>query len=218
MSTTVLSRRRPRADPPGPAPRVRAQPTTSRSSARPARGRGRRRVADALHPDVVDRRRAAARRQRARRWPRSCASSAPTIGIVVLTMYAGDEQLFGALEAGASRVRAQGRPRRRRRRRGPARRRRPRARSPRPTWPSAMRRRLDADRPAAERRARRRCSGCSPTASAWRRSRKQLYISESTTKTHISKLYEKLGAANRAQALMTALRLGLITQGTSETV
>ena len=29
---------------------------------------------------------------------------------------------------------------------------------------------------------------------------RQLYISESTTKTHISKLYEKLGAANRAQA------------------
>ena len=39
---------------------------------------------------------------------------------------------------------------------------------------------------------------------------KQLYISESTAKTHISKLYEKLGAGNRAQALMTALRLGLV--------
>ena len=39
---------------------------------------------------------------------------------------------------------------------------------------------------------------------------RQLYISESTAKTHISKLYEKLGAANRAQALMTALRLGLL--------
>ena len=38
----------------------------------------------------------------------------------------------------------------------------------------------------------------------------QLFISESTTKTHISKIYEKLGAANRAQALMTAMRLGLI--------
>ena len=34
---------------------------------------------------------------------------------------------------------------------------------------------------------------------------RQLYISESTTKTHISKLYEKLGAANRAQALMAAM-------------
>ena len=41
---------------------------------------------------------------------------------------------------------------------------------------------------------------------------RRLFISESTAKTHISKLYEKLGAANRAQALMTALRLGLITQ------
>ena len=39
---------------------------------------------------------------------------------------------------------------------------------------------------------------------------RQLYISESTTKTHISKLYEKLGAANRAQALVSAMRMGLI--------
>ena len=39
---------------------------------------------------------------------------------------------------------------------------------------------------------------------------KQLYVSESTAKTHISKLYEKLGSANRAQALMTALKLGLL--------
>jgi DNA-binding NarL/FixJ family response regulator len=39
---------------------------------------------------------------------------------------------------------------------------------------------------------------------------KHLFVSESTAKTHISKLYEKLGAANRAQALMTALRLGLL--------
>ena len=39
---------------------------------------------------------------------------------------------------------------------------------------------------------------------------KQLFVTESTAKSHISKLYEKLGAANRAQALMTALRLGLL--------
>jgi DNA-binding NarL/FixJ family response regulator len=38
----------------------------------------------------------------------------------------------------------------------------------------------------------------------------QLYIGESSARTHVSKLYEKLGAANRAQALMTALRLGLL--------
>jgi DNA-binding NarL/FixJ family response regulator len=38
----------------------------------------------------------------------------------------------------------------------------------------------------------------------------KLYISESTAKTHIAKVYEKLGAANRAQALVAAMRLGLI--------
>ena len=41
---------------------------------------------------------------------------------------------------------------------------------------------------------------------------RKLFITESTTKTHISHLYEKLGACNRAQALMTALRLGLLEQ------
>lgn len=39
---------------------------------------------------------------------------------------------------------------------------------------------------------------------------RQLYISQSTAKTHISSLYEKLGAGNRAQALMAALRAGLL--------
>ena len=35
-------------------------------------------------------------------------------------------------------------------------------------------------------------------------------MSESTAKTHIAKIYEKLGAANRAQALVAAMRLGLL--------
>ena len=38
----------------------------------------------------------------------------------------------------------------------------------------------------------------------------QLFVSSSTTKTHMAKLYEKLGAANRTQAVMTAVRLGLV--------
>jgi DNA-binding NarL/FixJ family response regulator len=63
------------------------------------------------------------------------------LGIVVLTMYAGDEQLFAALEAAIAR---------------------------------------------------------------------KLFISESTAKTHISKIYDKLGAANRAQAIMNAIRAGLL--------
>ncbi len=37
-----------------------------------------------------------------------------------------------------------------------------------------------------------------------------IFVAESTAKAHISKIYEKLGAANRAQALMAALRLGLL--------
>ncbi len=37
-----------------------------------------------------------------------------------------------------------------------------------------------------------------------------MYISQSTAKTYVARLYEKLGAANRAQALMTAMRYGLI--------
>src|SRR5215468_9531486 len=38
----------------------------------------------------------------------------------------------------------------------------------------------------------------------------ELFISISTTKTYVARLYEKLGAANRAQALMAALHHGLI--------
>jgi DNA-binding NarL/FixJ family response regulator len=38
---------------------------------------------------------------------------------------------------------------------------------------------------------------------------KALHVSLSTAKTHVARVYEKLGATNRAQALMTAVRLGL---------
>jgi DNA-binding NarL/FixJ family response regulator len=37
-----------------------------------------------------------------------------------------------------------------------------------------------------------------------------MFISTSTAKTYVARLYEKLGAANRAQALMTAVHYGLI--------
>ncbi|MEJ2855244.1 MULTISPECIES: response regulator transcription factor [unclassified Saccharothrix] len=39
---------------------------------------------------------------------------------------------------------------------------------------------------------------------------RSLYVSQSTAKTYVSRLYEKLGASNRAQALMSAVRAGLI--------
>ena len=39
-----------------------------------------------------------------------------------------------------------------------------------------------------------------------------LHVSLSTAKTHVARVYEKLGATNRAQALMTAVRLGIEQQ------
>ena len=41
-------------------------------------------------------------------------------------------------------------------------------------------------------------------------------MSESTVKTHVSKVYEKLGAHNRASAVMSALRLGLVKPESAE--
>lgn len=41
----------------------------------------------------------------------------------------------------------------------------------------------------------------------------RLQISSSTAKTYVARLYEKLGARNRAEAVMSALRLGLAPQG-----
>lgn len=139
---------------------------------------------------------------------RKVREARPQTGIVVLTMYAGDEQLFGALEAGASAFVPKD---------SPAddviAAARHAAVSPRAFTASdlagAMQRRLTPTGPQLSPREREvlglLADGLGVAAIS-----KKLYISESTTKTHISKVYEKLGAANRAQALMTAMRLGLI--------
>jgi DNA-binding NarL/FixJ family response regulator len=132
----------------------------------------------------------------------------PAMGIVVLTMYAGDEQLFGALEAGASAFVPKDAPAE-----DVIAAARHAAVSPRAFTANdlagAMQRRLTPSGPQLSPREREvlglLADGLGVAAIS-----KQLYISESTTKTHISKVYEKLGAANRAQALMTAMRLGLI--------
>jgi DNA-binding NarL/FixJ family response regulator len=44
-----------------------------------------------------------------------------------------------------------------------------------------------------------------------------LSVSESTVKTYIGRLYDKLGATNRAQALMTAMRRGLLHDAATAT-
>jgi DNA-binding NarL/FixJ family response regulator len=132
----------------------------------------------------------------------------PAMGIVVLTMYAGDDQLFGALEAGASAFVPKDAPAE-----DVISAARHAAVSPRAFTANdlagAMQRRLTPSGPQLSPREREvlglLADGLGVAAIS-----KQLYISESTTKTHISKVYEKLGAANRAQALMTAMRLGLI--------
>ncbi|MGH3716080.1 MAG: LuxR C-terminal-related transcriptional regulator [Micromonosporaceae bacterium] len=46
----------------------------------------------------------------------------------------------------------------------------------------------------------------------------QLAVSESTVKTYIGRLYDKLDASNRAQALMTAVRRGLLTDNEAATL
>lgn len=134
----------------------------------------------------------------------------PHLGIVVLTMYAGDEQLFAALDAGASAfvnkdapadevVNAA----------------RHAAASPHAfttkDLAEAMQRRLNPAGPKLSPREREVLQLLADGLGVGAISRR-LYVSESTTKTHISKLYDKLGAANRAQALMTAIRLGLIQE------
>lgn len=133
----------------------------------------------------------------------------PAMGIVILTMYAGDDQLFGALEAGASAFVPKDSPAE-----DVIAAARHAAVSPRAftakDLAGAMQRRLSPSGPQLSPREREvlglLADGLGVAAIS-----KKLYISESTTKTHISKVYEKLGAGNRAQALMTAMRLGLIT-------
>ena len=132
----------------------------------------------------------------------------PGIGIVVLTMKQGDEHLFDALSAGASAFINKGAPTEeviaaaRHAASAPG------------TFAAvdlagAMQRRMSPDRvrmTSREQDILRLLKEGLSTAQISSR----LYISPSTAKSHIAKIYEKLGASNRTQALMEALRMGLI--------
>ena len=137
-------------------------------------------------------------------------SDYPDLGIVVLTMYAGDEQLFSALEAGASAFVPKNAPSddvvAAARHAAAA----PQAFTAK-DLADAMKRKLSPSGPQLSPREREVLQLLADGLGVAQISRR-LFISESTTKTHISKLYEKLGAGNRAQALMTALKLGLLRQ------
>jgi DNA-binding NarL/FixJ family response regulator len=136
------------------------------------------------------------------------------MGIVVLTMYAGDEHLFGALEAGASAFVPKDAPAD-----DVVSAARHAAASPdafsAADLASAMKRRLTPQGPQVSPRERE-VLGLLADGLAVAQIARTLYISESTAKTHISKLYEKLGAGNRAQAIMAAMRMGLIKPQTAE--
>lgn len=130
------------------------------------------------------------------------------LGLVVLTMYAGDEQIFAAMDAGASAFVGKDSPSSEVIAAA-----RHAAVSPRSFTcaglPEAMMRRMSSATPRLSDRERQVLDlladglGVATIAA-------NLYISESTAKTHIAKVYEKLGAANRAQALVAAMRMGLI--------
>ncbi|MET3963560.1 DNA-binding NarL/FixJ family response regulator [Marmoricola sp. OAE513] len=139
---------------------------------------------------------------------RSLRKERNELGIVVLTMYAGDEQIFAAMDAGASAFVGKDSPS------GEViAAARHAAVSPRSFTcaglPEAMMRRMSSSTPRLSDRERQVLDlladglGVATIAA-------NLYISESTAKTHIAKVYEKLGAGNRAQALVSAMRMGLI--------
>jgi DNA-binding NarL/FixJ family response regulator len=136
-------------------------------------------------------------------------SASDRLGIVMLSMYAGDEYLFGALDAGASAFVPKDAPAEEVMAAA-----RHAAASPgsftAANLADAMKRRMNPTGPQLSPREREVLNLLADGLGVAEISKK-LYISQSTTKTHVGKLYEKLGAANRAQALMTALRRGLIT-------
>lgn len=130
------------------------------------------------------------------------------VGLVVLTMYDGDEHLFRALDAGASVFVLKSAP-------SDDVLAAVRHSATRPSsftaegLAGALRRRMAGPAvrltPREDEILRLLAGGRSVAEVAG-----SLFISPSTAKTHISKLYEKLGASNRAHAMMEAVRLGLL--------
>lgn len=141
---------------------------------------------------------------------RAMRESSDTVGIVVLTMHDDDETLLGALDAGASAlvlksapaddvVNAIARA----------------ASSPdvfsAAGLAAALRRKPEPKGAVLTQREQevlhRLLDGESIDQIA-----QTLFISRSTVKTHVSKLYDKLGVHNRAALAMEAVRLGLVAK------
>lgn len=130
-------------------------------------------------------------------------------GLVVLTMHVGDDQIFAAMEAGASAFVGKDAPSDE-----VVKAARHAALSPRSFLCSglaeAMTRRISGESGRLTEREldvlRLLAEGLSAGEIGMR-----LHLSESTVKSHLGHIYQKLGATNRTQALMTAMRIGLLS-------
>ena len=140
---------------------------------------------------------------------RSIRKANDKTGLVVLTMHSGDDQIFAAMEAGASGFVGKDAPS------GEVvRAARHAAVSPRSFvcagLAQAMMRRATSESTRLSDREHEVLLLLADGLGAAQIGQ-QLYLSESTAKSHIAKIYQKLGAANRAQALVTAMRIGLLS-------
>ena len=146
---------------------------------------------------------------------RKVRESNDTVGVVVLTMHAGDDQIFAAMEAGASAfvgkdskatevVSAA----------------RHSAVAPRTFLctglSAAMMRRATAPAPPKLSAREEEVLALLADGLGTGEIAGTLFMSESTAKTHITHIYQKLGAANRAQALVAAMRLGLLDRASPQ--
>jgi DNA-binding NarL/FixJ family response regulator len=130
-------------------------------------------------------------------------------GLVVVTMHSGDEQIFASMEAGASAFVGKDAPSAE-----VVKAARHAVVSPRSFLCAglvgAMMRRASAESTRLSDREHQVLLLLADGLGAGGIAQK-LYLSESTAKSHIARIYQKLGANNRAQALVTAMRIGLLS-------
>src|SRR4051812_34549498 len=140
---------------------------------------------------------------------RSIRKVSNTTGLVVLTMHSGDDQIFAAMEAGASGFVGKDAPAAE-----VVRTARHASVAPRSFVCSGLSEALVRRTGSGSTRLSERehevllllADGLGTAAIAER-----LFMSESTAKSHIGHIYQKLGVSNRAQALVTAMRVGLLS-------
>lgn len=141
---------------------------------------------------------------------RSARDADPTLGIIVLTMHGDDATLLGSLDAGASAVVPKSMPAEeiidavRRAATAPG-------AFTATGLAAALRRRraTEEEVPLLTPREREVLTLLVGGSSVGKVAR-QLYMSESTVKTHVGRVYEKLGVNNRASAVMSAVQRGLV--------